>query len=215
MKNVLLFFLLLTYSHFSFSQELEWNRYEIDSIFSIEMPGENVYILDTISEGQSMRFLYTTVNNSSYLAQRILIENTSNDQNLSNLPHDKKTLLEYYEGYAQGISNSRNLEISNKIEFELDGFSGMKIETNNSTEFEVFILNNFAYSFNYTNNVSFNREEIDFFFNSKKINNEIEVSQFKGKSKTFKLAYLLGSYSPYVIGIVLILFVIYRITRKK
>ena len=132
------------------------------------MPGENVYILDTISEGQSMRFLYTTVNNSSYLAQRILIENTSNDQNLSNLPHDKKTLLEYYEGYAQGISNSRNLEISNKIEFELDGFSGMKIETNNSTEFEVFILNNFAYSFNYTNNVSFNREEIDFFFNSKK-----------------------------------------------
>ncbi|WP_204347086.1 hypothetical protein [Psychroserpens algicola] len=215
MKNCLLFLLIILCSVSLYSQEEEWNRYEIDSIFSVKMPGENIYILDTITQGKKMRLVYTTADNSTYIAQRILIESNSSDKNLSNLPHDKKSLLEYYEGFANGISKSRNLEITNEIEIELDSFSGMKIKTNNSTEFEIFILNNYAYSFNYINNEFFDLEEKDFFFNSKEINKEVEISQYKGKSKTFKLSYLVGYYTPYFLVFIIIVFVIYKITRKK
>ncbi|MCD2258733.1 hypothetical protein [Psychroserpens luteolus] len=212
--------LMLFFSAQSFSQETQWYEYKFDSLISVRMPSEKVYVLDSILNGIDTRQIYTSVGNSTYMLQRLSLKNNSTDENLSNLPHDKESLMTYYKGYSKGISNSRNSMRIEEIEIQKDSFVGMKlkvISSNNkqSSETDVFILNNSVYCFSYFDDVSFNNETKDYFFNSAQINKDNKISQFNGKSQGYRLGYIIGRYSPYLFILVGFVFLIIKLSRKK
>jgi len=184
------------------------------------MPVEEVLELDTIVKGIKIYQLFTTVENSTFLVQKSLIENHSKDDNLSKLPHNIENLNKYYDGVVIGMTNNTSYDNVRENKITKNGFIGRKIVFSNSTkelkyESEVFVLNNYMYNFTYVNNIAFDQVEKDYFFKSMKINENKNVSQIKGKSTAYRRGYILGKLMFYVLLTVGTVILFIKLFKKK
>ena len=214
-KIILLLTLVLTTNILS-SQNQEWLTYELDSIISLEMPND-VFELDTIAQGMRMYQIYSHTENSTFIAQKALFEKENQNEDLSKLPYDLKSLKEQYNGIIDGIANSIPYELESKELIEKESFKGYRLKfkdsLNNPTyEGEFYLLNKHLYSFYYVSLESFDKNEKDLFFNSIKINTDQKISQYLGKAQSYRIGYVFGKYFFYILifGVI-----IYFIVRKK
>lgn len=200
MKKTFLLCLILISSINLWSQHI----YEIDSIISVSIPGDDVKI-DSLQNNKIIIKFHSKTGNSEFLAQKELFENDTIDLYDSNLPHDVKSLKKYYESLAKKyVKNSKfKLESENLIEKNsLKGYH-LKLTDNNNNgvyEIEYFLLNKHIYLFSYKNIIESDLTEIDKYFNSIQINSSGNISQFHGKSSIEKSAYNLGYSFGYKLG---------------
>ncbi len=214
-KIILLLTLVLTTNIIS-SQNQEWLTYELDSIISIEMPND-VFELDTIAKGMRMYQIYSHTENSTFIAQKAFFEKENQNEDLSKLPYDLKSLKEQYNGIIDGISSSIPFELESKELIEKEKFKGYRLKfkdsLNNPTyEVEFYLLNKHLYSFFYVGLENFDKNEKDLFFKSIKINADQKISQYLGKAQSYRIGYVFGKYFFYILifGVI-----IYFIVRKK
>lgn len=199
MKKTFLLCLILISSINLWSQHI----YEIDSIISVSIPGDDVKI-DSLQNNKIIIKFHSKTGNSEFLAQKELFENDTIDLYDSNLPHDVKSLKKYYESLAKKyVKNSKfKLESENLIEKNsLKGYHLKLTDNNNGVyEIEYFLLNKHIYLFSYKNIIESDLTEIDKYFNSIQINSSGNISQFHGKSSIEKSAYNLGYSFGYKLG---------------
>ena len=147
--------------------------YELDSIVSIDLPGE-VYEMDTIVQGIRMYQIYSITKNSTCIVQKALFEKEHLNENLSNLPYDLKSLKKQYNGIADGMANSIPYELSSRELIEKENFKGYRLKfkdalNNPIYEVEFYLLNKHLYSFFYSDLENFDEDEKNVLFNSEVI----------------------------------------------
>lgn len=220
MKNILLLLAIVLSCNSLFGQENEWNTYELDSIISIDMPGD-VYEMDTIIKGEKIYQLTSSIENSIFMAQRMLFEKNGLDKNLSKLPYDDESLEKTYDELISGITKAIPSKLKSKEKIEKNNFKGYCLlfvdsEEKPTFEYNLYLLDKYLYSFAYSNPASFNEIEKNEFINSIVINSKYEISQFNGTTPGYRLGYVSGKYFIYILGIIgIIIFVIIRKRRKK
>lgn len=216
MRKIILLLTLVLTTNFLSAQNQEWLSYDLDSIISIEMPND-VFELDTIAQGIRMHQIYSHKENSTFIVQKALLEKENQNEDLSKLPYDLKSLKEQYNGVIDGISSEIPYELESKELIEKDKYKGYRLKfkdsLNNPTyEVEFYLLNKHLYSFFYVSLENFDTNEKDLFFNSIRINTDQKISQYLGKSQSYRIGYVFGKYFFYILifGVI-----IYFITRKK
>ncbi|WP_156798604.1 hypothetical protein [Gillisia limnaea] len=228
MKKILLLCLIIISSNSLWSQ----NNYEIDSIVSVSISGEDIKIDSLQNEKIAINF-YSMIGNSEFSVQKELFENDSLSIYDSNLPYDLKSLEKYYETLAKNYVKSTNLKLESEKLIENNSFKGFHLrftgaKKNSIYEVEYFLLNRNIYIFSYKNTVKSDENDSEQFFNSIKINSDKKISQFLGKSAIGKSAYNLGYKVGYTVakhpsylwiggGLILILItgtIVYFVRRK-
>ena len=220
MQRILIVLFLLTLYNISYSQDLEFFEYEIDKLVKVNMPGEEVYELDTIVNGIKLYQLYTTIDDAMYVAQKTEVEKNNTDKNLSTLPHDKSSLNEYYSGFASGMKNGSKSELLENYEIEKNGLIGQKVIIFRSDkkpfcEAEIFLINNHIYTISYYSDENIESENKQFYLNSFSINTEIKINQFSGTPRSQRIAYLLGKYTFYLVFLIGVIILIVKLSKRK
>lgn len=218
MKKLLLLLALVLTSFCLLSQKNVWLNYDFDSIISNKMPAE-VFEIDTIMKGMRIYQVFAHTENATFIVQKSLFENESQNKELSRLPHDLEGLDKLYNETTNGIVQSIPFDLKLNESIDNGTFKGYRLRfqdsLNNSTyEIELYLLNRHLYSFYYVSLGDFDYNEKDLFFNSIRINTDEKISQFLGKSPSYRRGYLFAEYSlPILIIVGLIFFFVRR--RKK
>lgn len=200
MKKILLLFIIVISSNNLWSQ----NIYEIDSIITIRLPGDDIKI-DSIQNNKIILQFYSKVGNSEFLAQKELFENDSIDLYDSNIPYDLKSLKKYYESLAKTYVKNSKFKLDSKKMIEKDSLKGYHLKLIDSINFSVyeiqyFLINKNLYIFKYITTTVLKNNEKESFFNSIKIKSDKKTKQYSGKSPFEKSAYNLGYKVGYKIG---------------
>ncbi|WP_415830500.1 hypothetical protein, partial [Gillisia limnaea] len=122
MKKILLLCLIIISSNSLWSQ----NNYEIDSIVSVSISGEDIKIDSLQNEKIAINF-YSMIGNSEFSVQKELFENDSLSIYDSNLPYDLKSLEKYYETLAKNYVKSTNLKLESEKLIENNSFKGFHL----------------------------------------------------------------------------------------
>jgi hypothetical protein len=217
MKKLLLLSFLTLITRLIYCQNTTWHTYEIDSLMRIDMPGD-IMEMDTTFKNYHIYQIESTIDNTTYMAQKLLSENLYIDVNLSRLPYDSVSLEKYYESYIKGIIKTAPAIFNKKQSVSIDGFSGYQIEFVDSLNKLVivdrfFLLNKHLYNLMLMNFQGFDTTDIGMFFNSIKLHNKESISQFRGQPQSYRIGYLIGK------NLLIILIVagvmIWIIKRKK
>jgi hypothetical protein len=223
----LLFFLFLFSKGIILSQETDWQAYELDEVIEFEMPGENVFQLDTISQSVKVNQIYTQIGSTTYSIQKVDARGSDPDKYPFTLPYNKKSLMEYYDGIIEGMNNVlKSKSVKNK-QIIKDIYFGQNVIFSNESdmpfyESNIFLLGNDMYTISYYDNDAFNPELKEYFLNSLQINNTIPISQFNGKapdSFAEKMGYqfgnLLAKLTMFAIIAAIILGIVFVVRRFK
>ncbi|MFO7720222.1 MAG: hypothetical protein R6W85_07265 [Gillisia sp.] len=192
MKKILLLCIIVISSNNLWSQ----NIYEIDSIISVKIPGEEIKI-DSLKNNKIIIQFHSTIGNSEFLVQKELFENDSINIYDSNLPYDLKSLGKYYKSLAKTYVNNSKFKLESEKLIEKDSLKGYHLKFKDSSnssiyEIEYFLINKYIYSFEYKTNTEFENIEKEPFFNSIKIKSDKKLNQFTGKTQVQKSAYNFG-----------------------
>jgi len=196
-KKILIVLLILTFSS-TFSQDVDWYEFDLDSIITVDLPEKEIFELDTVMKGVPIYQMFNYIENSVFIAQKTELEQNDSNENLSSLPYDLKSLNSYYQELSKGIVRTIPYKIDTIVEFknkELFGYKLKFIDSLNSPVYEIdmFIINKHLYSFIYSNEVAFNQTEKKYFLNSFTIKDNTKINQFMGDSISYKIGYLLGN----------------------
>lgn len=216
MRYLITFYFLLT-TIICNAQSEEWNTYTFDSAVSeIQLPLEP-FVLDTIVSGMEMRILYSNTFTASFQVQRIKLD-VQNEGPMAS----KKDLSEFYRGFVNSY-NPPYGALKNVEPMETQGFEGRKItgkdiESNNpSTEQQTLVINEYVYSFVYTNPTDFNKEERDAFFNSiqlKLSENDYQYREDLSSGSGYQVGYFIGQLVAFLVFGGLIIALIIFIIKK-
>ena len=192
MKKILLLFIIVILSNNLWSQ----NIYEIDSIISVNIPGEDIKI-DSLKNNKIIIQFHSKVGNSEFIAQKELFESDSISIYDSNLPYDLKSLEKYYESLTKTYVKNSKFKLESEKLIEKDSLKGYHLKLKDSLnssiyEIEYFIINKYIYSFEYKTSTELKNNEKETFFNSIKIKSDRKLNQFIGKTQVEKSAYNLG-----------------------
>lgn len=195
MKKTITLCLLLVASIQLWSQNDEFIKYEIDTIVSVNLPGE-ISKTET-PHGKKTKILLTAKSGiSQFNVEKNLFESDSIGIYESNLPYDLESLKVTYKNLAKEYVQKSNLKFISEAIIENGEYTGYHITFNdeNGGIFEVsyFLLNKYIYVFSYKNYTGTNKADIDSFFDSISINSLKNIRQFIGKSPTGKTAYSFG-----------------------
>lgn len=215
-KQKIALVLFLFSSTLSFSQE-DWNFYDIDSLVSLEMPGD-VYETDTISMNRKVTLFYSVVDSTVYQVQRVFIEPTVDEVENFHLPKNKKELEELYSTLILGFIEGTDFEFQDNKSFERNGLIGRKTYFSYKEEdlivYEMnsIYVNKSIYSFTYYEGKGVKTDDKVRFFDSVEFDSDLELKQFP--TKPFDLR---NGLFWKVIGTVLILSFLLRFwsNRKK
>jgi hypothetical protein len=218
MRKIILLLTLVLSTNILSSQNQEWLTYELDSIISLEMPND-VFELDTIAQGVRMYQIYSHTVNSTFIAQKALFEKENQNEDLSKLPYDLKSLKDQYNGMIDGIASGIPYELESKELIEKENFKGYRLKfkdsLNNPTyEVEFYLLNKHLYSFFYVGLENFDENEKDLLFKSIKINTDQKISQYLGKAQSYRIGYVFGKYFFYILIFGVIIYFIFRKKKK-
>ncbi len=229
MKKILLICLIVISSNNLWSQ----NIYVIDSIISIDIPGQDIKI-DSLQNKKNKIQFKSKIGNSEFLAEKTLFENDSISNYNPYLPYDLKSLEDFYEILAQHYVKNSKFKLDSEKLIEKNNFKGYHLTLidkidNGIYEIEFFFLNKNLYLFSYKNNVEFDLNDNDKYFNSIQIKSSNRISQFLDKSLNkksvaynlgFKIGYTAAKNPSYIwisAGLILILIIgtiVYFVRRK-
>ena len=214
-KIILLIFLLPTHL---IGQEIQWYEYELENIL-VEFPSEDVFQLDTIINGTRVNQIYTEIEGSILMCQKLPAENKSTDDVPSNQPHDYESLIDYYDGVVEGLKNSlkaQNVD-TKEIKFgELIGYNAILYNNAENPFFEsnIFLVENSVIVISIYNPSSSIEDIKKTFFNSLNLDNLESINQYTEKSNAYRVGYIFGQLAVYII-IGIGLFLVLRAFRRR
>ncbi len=185
MKQKIALFLFLFISSFSFSQE-DWYAYDIDSLVSVNMPGE-VYETDTIFMNRKVTLFYSVVDSTVYQVQRVFVEPTLDEVENFLLPKNKKELEELYSALVLGFIEGTDFEFQDRKNFERNGLIGRKTYFSHKDEDHIvyemnsIYVNKSIYSFTYYEAKGVKTDDKVRFFDSVQFDSDVELKQFPTK----------------------------------
>ena len=213
---------LLCVGQLSYSQDIDFYEYDLDELVLLEMPGEEVYELDTIANGLKVYQLYTYagIDNTTFIAQKTDAEEADLDPSLSSLPYDEASLRNYYETFSSGVAKGYGLRPIEDIEITKQKLIGRKVffaDTSNTTSLEAdfFLINRHIYVFSYYDVGGIETEAKNYFLNSYVFDVDKELSQFDGEPRSSRIAYFLGRISGFLLVVGLGVFLIIRLSKGK
>ncbi|CAM3943605.1 hypothetical protein FLAN108750_00465 [Flavobacterium antarcticum] len=204
------------------AQDAEWFEYEMDSIV-LKFPSEDVRLFDTINEGIKLKQLYTTVGTSTYILQKLPLDN-SHVSISQQLPSDHESLIKYYEGVSRGTVKGIGAETvkAEEIKFgHLIGYKSIFYDSDEKPFYEMhtFIIGNDLINICYYDKVKKNNVSQNRFFDSLDFDLLEPVSQFVEEDKAYalgyKAGYLFAQFSIYIIMALATIALIWFIARKK
>jgi hypothetical protein len=200
-------------------QDYNWYEYELENV-KIEFPTEEVYQLDTVINGLRLNQLYAQIDNSTFIIQKLLAENGISDKNLSSLPHNYQSLIEYYEGVIEGVKKRNQAENVQNDEIKIGDLIGFKslifneIE-NPFVESRIFLAGDDLIMLSVYNPDSRLAAVNDEFLNSVNLEDLDSLEQYSGQSSEYKFGYLLGKFSIYALMGIGLFFVVKSFRKKK
>lgn len=199
------------------SQENSWFEHEIDSVFTVEMPTEHVFVLDTIMDGYKSYNIYTDVSETiTFMVQKV---KPIDEQELDDLPNNKRSLKKYYKEVFEGLTyEAETKDIYNFSEDTLQGLQSIKTSFYSEKQDITFntkylLVNSGLYTFSALHQGKQENLNDNLFFNSIKLNQSVENNQFTGKSSAFKIGKLVGKFS--IFGVIAIIIILVNKRRKK
>lgn len=200
-------------------QNSNWFEFELENI-KIDFPSEEVYQLDTIMKGIRLNQLYTTVGNSTLIIQKLPAESNTRDKNLSSLPYNYESLIEYYDGVIDGAKNSSKAEKVKKEKIKLGELIGYKSIIYNDIEKPIMESRTFLAGKDLIMLSIYNPEKEltelkETFFNSVNLDGLNSLEQYTGKSTAYRQGYVFGKLIFYVMLGVGIFFLIRALRKKK
>lgn len=203
----------------SIGQETDWYSFELEKI-EIEFPTEEVYQFDTIVNGFLLKQLYTHIENSTFILQKLPAEKSVINRNLSSLPYNYSSLIEYYDGVIEGTSKTANAQKVTKEEIrkgDIIGYKSLIYKENDEPfiESRTFLAGKNLIMASIYNPDKEMREINTVFFNSLNLDGLDSLDQYTGVSKEYKQGYIFAKLVIYAMCGVGIFFLIRIIHRKK
>jgi len=200
-------------------QESEWYEFELENI-KIEFPSKEVYQLDTIVDGIRLNQLYTQIENSTFILQRLPAENSTRNKNLSSLPYNHESLIEYYNEVIDGAKNSYKSEKvkKQKINFgELIGYESIFYDDRDKPiiESRTYLAGKDLIMVSVYNPETGINEIKNTFFNSLNLDKINSLEQYIGKPKAYRQGYVFGKLFFYLLIGLGIFFLIKTFRKKK
>lgn len=212
-KGKLLVIIVLFSIQHSFSQDKDWNFYDLDSIVSVEMPFV-VYEIDSITENTKVYEMYSEDKSSKYLAQKLSLKNEYAKSIKNILPKNSKSLKNFYLDFVDilNVDDGFYLEYGGSIENNsLLGYRFFHKSDVGKTLYEshIFYINENLYLFSYFNENGLNENYRKKFFDSIVFVSDSDLRQYplKKMSSIKKIAFGLM--------IVLIISFIIRVNSKR
>ena len=189
MKFKIAIALLISFYKVSFSQNIEWNYYDFDSVVSVEMPFE-VYEIDTIQDNKKMYQIYSNSNSIEFRVQKLYLGKLYSNVEAIKLPHDEDSLEKYYAEMIWVITEMIQSELGLSKRIEKFNLKGHKLVFNNDKglpvhEIDLFNVNKNIYSFYYSDTNGLKESERKRFFDSVTFNNKISLKQYNEKPSLF------------------------------
>ena len=178
---------MVRFLSFSYSQEVKWNTYDLDSIVYLDLPN-TVYDTDTIINNIKNYKIFTDTDSSNFVALKLDLTHASNIEFPK--PTDEKSLYKFYSNLTGVLTEitdyDSELKIRSTKKIEIANYKGLKIllEDKNkieTIEFRIFFKNPSLYAFVYTNNMGLDKKDATLFFDSIQIDESNLKSQFKSK----------------------------------
>lgn len=217
MRILLLTLFTLFLINTSNAQTGQWSVYELDSRVSIELPGE-VYEMDTVIKGESLYQLYSEAQGALFIAQIISYEKDGEGR-YPGLPADTDGLEVFYQNVTKGIMNTTQNKLEAASTIDIKGLSGYELifsfENNPTRISRMLLVENKLISLVYNDELSFNTNVANMFFESLDIGDVESVNQYIGTSREFLLGELAGKLITYVFIIVFIIFVARSASKKR
>lgn len=185
MKIKILIILIISFCKVSFSQNIEWNIYDVDSIVSVEMPYD-VFEIDTIQDYKRIYQIFSSIDSVEFRVQKIYLGKIYSNIETIKLPHDEISLEKLYSDMIWAATEINNYNFSSSKPIIISNLKGYNLIFNNNEglpihELYLFIVNNNLYTFSYLNSMDFNEIERNLFFNSIFFNSEKELWQYPKK----------------------------------
>ncbi|MFY0629445.1 MAG: hypothetical protein JXR05_03630 [Flavobacteriaceae bacterium] len=169
----------------SYSQNIEWNTYDFDSIVSVEMPF-TVYELDTIQDNRKMYQIFSNNESIEFRVQKLYLGKLYSNVETITLPHDDDSLEKLYSEMIWAITKVSQYNLKYSKSINESNLKGYKLVFNDSEgspihELNLFVVNKSLYTFSYLNTNDFNEIERNLFFDSIAFNDEKELRQYPKK----------------------------------
>ncbi len=217
MRTIPLALLMLFLMNTSNAQTGQWSVYELDSRVSIELPGE-VYEMDTVIKGESLYQLYSEAQGALFIAQVISYEMDSEGR-YPGLPSDTDDLEVFYQNVTKGIMNTTQNELAAASTIDIKGLSGYELilsfEEKPTRISRILLVENKLISLVYNDELNFNTNVANMFFESVDIADVQSVNQYIGTSQEFLLGELIGELIAYLFIIAVIIFAVRAASRKR
>jgi hypothetical protein len=200
-------------------QERNWYEFELENV-KIDFPTEEVYQLDTIVKNVRLNQLYSQIGNSTLIIQKLPAESSTKDKNLSSLPYNYESLIEYYKGVIEGARESSKAEKTKSEEIKLGELIGYKFILYTDIEkpvieSRIFLVGNDLIMTSIYNPEKELNDIKETFFSSVNLDGLDSLKQYTGKSKAFRQGYVFGKLSVYAILGIGIFFLIRTLRKKK
>lgn len=222
-KTLLLFLLISVLPGKLVAQDIQLFDYEMDSIV-MKFPGEDVRLIDTITEGTKLKQLYTTVGSSTYIFQKMPLNSNPGVTKDRQLPYDRESLLNYYEGVAKGTIKAIGAETVKSEEIKLGHLIGYKSIFFDSNKKPFYEMHTFVVNNNIINICCYEKSKINSsmqnkFFDSLDLDLLEPINQFAKEDKAYttgyRMGYLIAQFSIYIIMALATIGLIWLIARKK
>lgn len=206
-----------------FAQETDWLEYEMDSIV-VEFPSEDVRLLDTITGGIKLKQLFTTVGTSTFILQKLPLKTNRGNSIVGKLPHDKESLLNYYEGVSKGTIKGIGAESVKSEEIKLGQLIGYKSIFSDSNgkpfyEMRTFLVNNNIVNICYYEKSKMNSSLKNKFFDTLDLSLIEPINQFAEEDIAYETGYKVGYFIAqsfiYIMMALATIGLIWLIVRKK
>lgn len=189
MKIKIAFILACIVGFQAYSQEEDWYSYDLDSIVSLDMPGE-VFEGDTIENNLKIQDLVSYGDSLVFYARKIQLGKEFYDRNGVRPPvQDRKSLIEFYQTFAFLTAETYNQENSISRPINFDNLKGYRFvlnptEEESYLESQLVFVNEHMYVFQYANLKGLDSIERSNFFDSIYFDDTHELKQYK-KRRTF------------------------------
>lgn len=218
MKNLFILLILLI-SNILTAQIDGMFSHPLDEFVSLDVP-ENFVESDTLVDGVSIRQIRFKTKSYTFIAQKVLFENEDQKTSLSRLPYNYPSLIDEYNRVVARMRYRVPYFLKTTTLVEKEGFKGYNLKFANDIETptyeaEFYLLNKNLYTFFYASDKSFDAEVKNALFNSVKINNKNNISQYLGKAPKYRYGYVLATY--FFLSLLFVAIIIYSIKayRKK
>lgn len=197
--RIALVFIIFSFQK-SFTQTVEWNTYDLDSIVSLDMPFD-VYETDSISEYQKVKELFSEHKSAKFIVKKVYAGKRYNNIETPTLPRNLKTLNKFYTDLIDIFDVIIKNDFDYQKKIKKNNLHGYEVSYKNRKgkkvhQIQLFYANKNLYTFTYQDSLGLKEDYKDSFFDSIYFDEEKELLQYPDKPFEKKL----------IIGLFIVLF---------